>query len=383
MDKPPAFIKPKPCEQPRPALPVFIAATILVQAPSKSCGCFGENSMATKQGFLTEWPWQRLGNFKYVVIAPWVAHSFYLLATRDLKDVPLTYLVIFPYLLLRMIHNQIWMSISRLQTAKSPHKIVDRGIDFEQVDRERSWDDQVLFNGILVYVGYYFIPRAAHLPLWRIDGVIMSILLHAGPVEFLYYWFHRAFHHHFLYSRYHSHHHASIVTEPITSVIHPFAEHIVFFALFSIPLLSTPFMGKASIMQFLGERNKLKDLKMQTLFISRFSFQNGLSSQKEAINGLIEKTIFEADDKGVKVLTLRLYNQANQPNGHGKLYLYKRPMLKVRIVDESSLATIVILNSIRQDIKQILFKGHITKVAYTVIQGLCCKGVKVKEMILE
>jgi aldehyde decarbonylase len=44
----------------------------------------------------------------------------------------------------------------------------------------------------------------------------MTALLHAGPVEFLYYWFHRALHHHFLYSRYHSHHHASIVTEPIT-----------------------------------------------------------------------------------------------------------------------------------------------------------------------
>ncbi|KAG0480502.1 hypothetical protein HPP92_011360 [Vanilla planifolia] len=475
--------------------------------------------MATKPGFLTEWPWRRLGNFKYVVIAPWVAHSFYLLATRDLKDVPLTYLVIFPSLLLRMLHNQIWMSISRLQTAKSPHKIVDRGIDFEQVDRERSWDDQVLFNGILVYVGYYFIPRAAHLPLWRIDGVIMSILLHAGPVEFLYYWFHRALHHHFLYSRYHSHHHASIVTEPITSVIHPFAEHIVYFALFSIPLLSTLFMGKASIIQFVGyisyidfmnnmghcnfelfpkwlfntfpllkylmytptfhslhhtqfrtnyslfmpfydylyntmdnssnelyeislkgkeetievvhlthpttllsiyhlrlgvaslaskpykckwydsmmwplawipfiltclynsyfivERNKLKDLKMQTWVVPRFSFQYGLSLQKEAINDLIEKAILDADNKGVKVLTFGLYNQANELNGHGKLYLCKHPKLKVRIVDGSSLAAAVILNTIPQDIKQILFKGRLTKVAYAVIQGLCCKGVKV------
>jgi hypothetical protein len=35
-------------------------------------------------------------------------------------------------------------------------------------------------------------------------------------VEFLYYWLHRALHHHYLYSRYHSHHHSSIVTEPIT-----------------------------------------------------------------------------------------------------------------------------------------------------------------------
>jgi len=65
-------------------------------------------------------------------------------------------------------------------------------------------------------VGYLTIPSARHLPAWRTDGAAVMALLHAGPVEFLYYWFHRALHHHFLYSRYHSHHHSSIVTEPIT-----------------------------------------------------------------------------------------------------------------------------------------------------------------------
>lgn len=54
------------------------------------------------------------------------------------------------------------------------------------------------------------------MPIWRTDGVIITSLLHSGPVEFLYYWLHRALHHHFLYSRYHSHHHSSIITEPIT-----------------------------------------------------------------------------------------------------------------------------------------------------------------------
>ena len=77
-------------------------------------------------------------------------------------------------------------------------------------------DDQILFNGIIFYVGYMALPLAKNLPLWRTNGVIITALLHAGPVEFLYYWFHRALHHHFLYSRYHSHHHSSIVTEPIT-----------------------------------------------------------------------------------------------------------------------------------------------------------------------
>lgn len=77
-------------------------------------------------------------------------------------------------------------------------------------------DDQILFNGLLFCLGRMVVEKGEYLPLWRTDGVVMAALLHAGPVEFLYYWFHRALHHHFLYSRYHSHHHSSIATEPIT-----------------------------------------------------------------------------------------------------------------------------------------------------------------------
>ena len=77
-------------------------------------------------------------------------------------------------------------------------------------------DDQIIFNGIIFYVGYFTLPGGKNMPLWRADGVVITMLLHMGPVEFLYYWLHRALHHHYLYSRYHSHHHSSIVTEPIT-----------------------------------------------------------------------------------------------------------------------------------------------------------------------
>lgn len=475
--------------------------------------------MASRPGVLTEWPWQRLGNFKYVVIAPWVAHSFYLLATKDPKDISLLYILIFPSLLFRMLHNQIWISISRFQTARSPHRIVDKSIEFEQVDRERNWDDQILFNGILFYAGYQLIPGAKQASMWNLKGVIISIILHAGPVEFLYYWFHRALHHHFLYSRYHSHHHASIVTEPITSVIHPFAEHIVYFMLFAIPMLATIFTGTASLIQLVGyifyidfmnnmghsnfelvpkwmfsifpplkylmytpsfhslhhtqfrtnyslfmpfydylyntfdkssdevyesslkgkketidvvhvthpttlqsmyhlrlgiaslaskpykskwydlmmwpvawvsmvitwfynssfivERNKLKNIKMQTWVIPRYNFQYGLSWEKETINDLIEKTILEADNNGVRVLSLGLLNQAKELNESGEHYIQKYPKLRLRIVDGSSLAAAVILNSIPKGTKQILLNGKISKVARTVIQGLCNKGVKV------
>jgi aldehyde decarbonylase len=77
-------------------------------------------------------------------------------------------------------------------------------------------DDQVILTGLAFYLAYAAIPSVRLMPVWETKGAIIMVLLHIGPVEFLYYWFHRALHHHFLYSRYHSHHHASIVTEPIT-----------------------------------------------------------------------------------------------------------------------------------------------------------------------
>ncbi|KAE8038500.1 hypothetical protein FH972_011004 [Carpinus fangiana] len=115
-------------------------------------------------------------------------------------------------------------------------------------------DDQILLNGALFYGGIAskLLPGVCNLPMWRADGIIMTILIHTSLVEFLYYWLHRALHHHFLYSRYHSHHHSSIVTEPISSVTHPFAEHVAYFMLFAIPMLTTVFAGTASLASLLG-----------------------------------------------------------------------------------------------------------------------------------
>ncbi|KAI5427944.1 Very-long-chain aldehyde decarbonylase cer1, variant 4 [Lathyrus oleraceus] len=104
----------------------------------------------------------------------------------------------------------------------------------------------------MIYIGYMIFPMAAGLPWWRTDGVILTAILHAGPVEFLYYWLHRALHHHYLYSRYHSHHHSSIVTEPITSVTHPFAEMFAYFTLFAIPMLTPLFFYKSSVAAIYG-----------------------------------------------------------------------------------------------------------------------------------
>uniref|UniRef100_A0A2P2K3H4 Protein ECERIFERUM 1-like n=1 Tax=Rhizophora mucronata TaxID=61149 RepID=A0A2P2K3H4_RHIMU len=170
--------------------------------------------MASKPGILTDWPWKPLGSYKYVLLAPWVVHKTYKFVAEGDKDI--STLLVFPFLIWRMVHNQIWISLSRYRTAQGKNRIVDKGIEFDQVDRERNWDDQILFNGILFYLVTTLMPEATHLPMWRTDGIVLTILIHVGPVEFMYYWLHRVLHHHYLYSRYHSHHHSSIVTEPIT-----------------------------------------------------------------------------------------------------------------------------------------------------------------------
>ncbi|KAL4600277.1 hypothetical protein ACB092_11G187100 [Castanea dentata] len=475
--------------------------------------------MATKPGILTDWPWTPLGRFKYVILAPWAIHSTYSFIVKDKSERSLSLFLIFPFLLWRMLHNQIWISLSRYWTARGKSSIVDKSIEFEQVDRESNWDDQILLSGALFYLVSKTLIQAENLPLWRTNGVIMTILLHSGPVEFLYYWLHRALHIHYLYSRYHSHHHSSIATEPITSVIHPFAEHVAYFALFSIPMLTAILTDTASIASIAGyltyidfmnnmghcnhelipkwlffifpplkylmytpsfhslhhtqfrtnyslfmplydymysttdkstdelyeislkreaelpdvvhlthlatpesiyhlrlgfaslaskpytskwyfsliwpvtlwsmmlnwlcgrtfivERYRFNKLRLQSWVIPKYRIQYFLQYQNETINSLIEEAILEAEERGTKVLSLGLLNQGEELNRYGELYVERYPKLNVKVVDGSSLAVAVLLNSIPRGTTQVVLRGKLTKVAYALAFTLCQRGVKV------
>ncbi|KAF3446990.1 hypothetical protein FNV43_RR12170 [Rhamnella rubrinervis] len=300
--------------------------------------------MASMPGILTEWPWTPLGSFKYVLLAPWVIPATYSYVFGDEKEKNLSHFLIFPLMLWRMIHNQIWITLSRYQTAKGRSRIVDKGLEFDQVDRERNWDDQILFNAFLFYLGSKTLKGASNMPIWRTNGVIITILLHAGPVEFLYYWLHRALHHHYLYSRYHSHHHSSIVTEPITSVTHPFAEHIAYFVLFAIPLLTTVLTGTASIASFAG-------------YITYIDFMNNMGHCNFE---LVSNCLFSLFPP-LKYL----------------MYTPSHPKLKINVVDGSSLAVAVVLNTIPKGTTQVLLRGNLTKVAYAIAFALCHKDTQV------
>ncbi|XP_074577224.1 very-long-chain aldehyde decarbonylase GL1-6-like [Curcuma longa] len=475
--------------------------------------------MATQPGPLTQWPWQKLGNMKYLLLAPLLAHSVRNFMVRKPGERVTLDPLIFPTLLLRLLLGQLWITVSRLKTASGKHRIVDKSLEFEQVDRERNWDDQIILTALLLYMANLFIPGFPHSPWWDSKGVLLLAAVHAGPVEFLYYWFHRALHHHYLYSRYHSHHHSSIVTEPITSVIHPFAEVLVYFLLFLIPVAALVLTGTASFaaefgyliyidfMNYMGhcnfemvpkwlfnafpplkyfmytpsfhslhhtkfrtnyslfmpiydyiygtmdesseelyeksltkkeeivdvvhlthlttlqsvyhsrigfaslaskpygnqfylwilfpfsyalvfaasifettitvERNKFKKVHMETWLVPRFTFQYLSAIGKEKINDMIENSILEADKMGTKVISLGLLNQDDELNGYGKLYVKRNPMLKVKIVDGTNLATAVLLNHIPEETSSVLV-GRVSKLALSLCLALSRKGIKVE-----
>lgn len=205
--------------------------------------------MATQPGVLTEWPWERLGNYKYVLAAPFVAKAIQanLLGGHDVDNWCLHMILATG---LRILQAQLWMSASRFHYLVEKHQIQTKGVKFEQVDREGHWDDYLLLHVLVATLVHALLPGFQNFPLFHGWGLVMMLLLHMGPTEAIYYWAHRALHHHYLYARYHSHHHASFVTEPVTGTVHPFAEHVLYTAIFAIPLLGTWLLGGASITMF-------------------------------------------------------------------------------------------------------------------------------------
>ncbi|XP_066343428.1 very-long-chain aldehyde decarbonylase GL1-7-like isoform X1 [Miscanthus floridulus] len=128
---------------------------------------------------------------------------------------------------------------------------------------------------------------------------------------------------------------------------------------------------------FVIERLQMKKFKMQTWAIPRYNFQYGMTWERESTNNLIEKAILDADERGVKVLSLGLLNQAKTLNRSGELFIQKYPKLRVRLVDGSGLATAVVLQSIPFGTKKVFLSRITSKVAQGTAIGLCEIGIQV------
>ncbi|MBA0869405.1 hypothetical protein Goshw_027773 [Gossypium schwendimanii] len=114
---------------------------------------------------------------------------------------------------------------------------------------------------------------------------------------------------------------------------------------------------------FVVERNRFDQIRLQTWAIPTYRGQYCLKRQKESINNMIEEAVLEAEEKEL--------------NRYGEVYVKKHPQLKVKLVDGSSLAVAVLLNSIPKGTTQVLLRGNLTKVAFAVTFALCQKGIQV------
>ncbi|KAB1222656.1 Protein ECERIFERUM 1 [Morella rubra] len=144
---------------------------------------------------------------------------------------------------------------------------------------------------------------------------------------------------------------------------------------------------------FVVERHRYSKLRLQTWAIPKYSIQYFLQRQKESISSLIEDAILDAEERGAKVLSLGLLNQAahtfakllglhsmlqgEEINRYGEVYVERNPTLNVKIVDGSSLAVAVVLNSIPKGTTQVVLTGKLTKVAYALAFTLCQRGIQV------
>jgi hypothetical protein len=168
--------------------------------------------MASKPGAWYAFPWETWGTGKYVVLLPFVAAVA--LGADDADSWAWHMLALAA---LRYAHAAGWNTLSRMHAVSAATRITAKPVEFKQVDREDNWDDYILLQALVMTL----VHNTPHLgfggfPGWNARGLVQLALLHAGPTEWLYYWLHRALHWHPLYQRYHSHHHASFVAEPIT-----------------------------------------------------------------------------------------------------------------------------------------------------------------------
>lgn len=198
---------------------------------------------------LAAWPWEWLGTYKYWLYVPLVAKVAY--AYHD--NTPVVDNWCLHVLIITLFRSLIyvgWSFVSRAEFVCPNLRIQTENVDFEQVDREFDWDNFLILQACVAAAAQSWIPSLGNLPIWDLKGLALVLLIHAGPVELAYYVSHRAFHGSYLFTRYHSFHHASVRVEASSAGTSTFLEHVVMTALMAIPFVVVFYLGLPSIGMF-------------------------------------------------------------------------------------------------------------------------------------
>lgn len=237
--------------------------------------------------FLSSWPWDNLGIYKYLVLGPLFAKGINSIIHEETQKESWCLHICVLYLVRCLIY-QLWSSYTNMLFLTRNRRILQQGVDFKQIDKEWNWDNFLILQALFAFIGCYIFPSLQNLPLWNLKGLITVIILHVGVSEPLYYFVHRFLHRvDFLFQNYHSLHHSSPVPHPFTAGNATFLENLVLSVVIGIPIIGASLLGYGSLGLIFG-------------YISIFDFLRCLGHCNVEV---VPHTVFEA----VPVLRYLLY----------------------------------------------------------------------------
>ncbi|KAK2358882.1 Fatty acid hydroxylase superfamily [Trifolium repens] len=198
---------------------------------------------------LSSWPWENFGIFKYVLYGPILGKVLYEIFYEEKHSISnLSWWCLHLFILcgLRIMLHVLWCSYSNMLFLTRNRRILQQGVDFNQIDKEWNWDNFLILQALVATIVCYIFPFLQHLPLWNVKGLIVALILHMGVSEPLYYLVHKKFHEDYLFTNYHSLHHSSHVPTPLTAGNATFLEHIILTAVIGIPIFGASMMGYGS-----------------------------------------------------------------------------------------------------------------------------------------
>ncbi|GJN22528.1 hypothetical protein PR202_gb10101 [Eleusine coracana subsp. coracana] len=129
---------------------------------------------------------------------------------------------------------------------------------------------------------------------------------------------------------------------------------------------------------FRAEANRLHNLNIETWVIPRYTSQYLSKDEAYAVSRLVEKAVSDAEASGARVVTLGLLNQAYEMNKNGELYVIRKPSLKTKIVDGTSLAVAAVLHMIPHGTNDVLLLGNPSKMTFVLTLALCERETQVQ-----
>ncbi|KAL8208681.1 hypothetical protein R6Q57_008093 [Mikania cordata] len=196
---------------------------------------------------LSAWPWENLGIYKYILLGPLVVKAAQTVAQTD-HD--LTSNWCFDLLMITVIrfHLYTWYTnICNMLFLTRNRRIIPKGVDFDQIDKEWDWDNFVILQALIASLSVYMFPhKFASLPVWETRGVVAIVVIHVFVSEPIYYWVHRFLHGNYLFAPYHSFHHSSAVPQPVTVGSTTLLEELFVMAIIGLPIIGCCLSGYGS-----------------------------------------------------------------------------------------------------------------------------------------